>query len=243
MMDSLSLSLSRRCIESLTTELKVDLLLHWLDPDSALILALTVPRFYQVYKSLFPDPINLNRLIKAIAHDTRYWIDYYTSMEAVANYDGLNPLNPLKFNFWYPGSHYIYYGNIKITHEPETPGRSKKFGRFLSREVFAPNNSNGSTDLNEPENVALKKLKQRYLQCGLYNAVFLRLTGVPLEYPHNLGEHGWNSAVMEMLKGVVATMDNPGSLLQVKKNGQLCFPWPGRLKSLMADGLSVTLNE
>ncbi|QSZ32452.1 hypothetical protein DSL72_002026 [Monilinia vaccinii-corymbosi] len=223
-------------------ELMVDLLLRWLDPESALVLALTIPRFYQAYKGLFPQPINLNSLIRAVVQDPSYHIHYPGNKEILAN---IGALDPLRFNFWYPPSHYIYYGSLKITTQPETLDRYKNFGRFLAREVYAPNTADGSSSsrVNETANVALKKLKQRYLQWGMYNAMFLRLTGVPLEHPHNLGTAGWNVAVTEMLEGVVATMDKPASLLTVRRKSQLCFPWPARLNRMMADNMLMVFGE
>ncbi|KAI9640449.1 hypothetical protein NHQ30_011195 [Ciborinia camelliae] len=233
MMDPLTLSLRRKSLESLPKDLIVELLLNWLDPDSALILALTVPRFYQVYKGLFPQPININNIIEATKTRWRPYFSSYPNDCYVK--DGL--LDAFRFNLWYPNSHYIYNSDLKITTEPEKLGRYERFGRFLSREVY------DCACRESGINIPLKKLKQRYLQHGMYNAMFLRLTGVVLEHPHNLGENGWNDAVVEMLEGVVATMDNPASLLKVTMKGQHCFPWPGRLRCLIAENLLVAFGE
>ncbi|KAF7877394.1 hypothetical protein EAF04_001074 [Stromatinia cepivora] len=236
-MNSLALSLRRKCIESLPTELLVELLLHWLNPGSAILLALTGSRIYHVYKRTFPQPINLNVVIRSlISINTPFTCNMTYLREDLHGNAGI--LDQLGFNLWYPASRYIYYDRLKVSLDLEKLASSLFFGRFLSREVYGPTNFHG------PENIeALQKLKQRYVDHDIYNVVFLRLTDIPLEYPHNLGEDGWNNAVMEMLERVVATMDKPASLLEVKVKRSRRFPWRERLECLIADNLLVPFGE
>ncbi|KAJ8067883.1 hypothetical protein OCU04_003469 [Sclerotinia nivalis] len=216
MLDSLSLSLRRKCIESLPTELLVELLLHWLDPGSAILLALTSSRVYRVYKRVFPEPINLNVVIQSlISTGTPHTSNMPYLREDLHGNAGI--LYQLGFNLWYPASRYIYYDHLKISSDSEKFVDYPFFGRFLSREVYSPTNFHG------PENIeALHKLKRRYFDYAIYDVVYLRLTGVPLEYPHNLGAGGWNTAVMKMLERVVTKIDQL-HYLRLKEKDRTAF--------------------
>lgn len=217
-------------------DLIVELLVQWLDPPSAAILALTIPYFYPIYKGLFPQPINLNTVLEGLAPNrSAPWPGQPVGMFGAGLF-----FNLLKLEIPYPESHYFYYHTLIIrTDKLDSSDKYERFGRFLSREAYERTDGVNAYE----SQLAMRDLQIRYTRHGFYTAHFLPLTGVPLKWPYNLGEKGWDSAVMEMLNGVVATMDDPASLLLVRIKGRRCFPWPARLERLLADKLLVPYGE